>query len=147
MQDQFEKIAKNKALEVGGKQTFELLDKAIARFSESLKYSETGGQQIRSEITGYRKALLELYRAQVQSEAQAEHKVVEAVVPQTSQQKTTKPAERVTDLLEAKRVFKKEIADVMEQFADSYIEPDEATVLIMSAADSFADKVQKISNS
>ncbi len=147
MQDQFEKIAKNKALEAGGKQTFEMLDKAIARFSESLKYSETGGQQIRSEITGYRKALLELYRAQIQSEVQTEQKTAAAVAPPSKPVKTSKPFERAGDLLEAKRVFKKEIADVMEQFADSYIEPDEATVLIMSAADSFADKVHKISNS
>ncbi|MEI7843166.1 MAG: hypothetical protein WCI39_09045 [Gallionellaceae bacterium] len=146
MQDQFEKIAKNKALEAGGKQTFEMLDKAIARFSESLKYSEAGGQQIRSEITGYRKALLELYRAQIQSEVQAEQKTAVAVVQKAQQEQVTRPVERVTDLLEAKRVFKKEIADVMEQFADSYIEPDEATVLIMSAADSFADKVHKITN-
>ena len=141
MQDNFEKIAMNKALEVGGKKAFELLDESIQRFSESLHYTESGSKEIRSEIAGYRKGLLELFRAQVLNGVQIEPKID---TPQSKAHSGTKTAGNLTELNEAKRAFKKEISDVMEQLADSYIEPEDAKSLILSIAESFADKVQNM---
>ncbi len=143
MQDQFEKIAMNKALEVGGKKAFELLDESIQRFSESLRYTESGSKEIRSEIAGYRKGLLELFRAQVLGGAQPEPKIA---APLPNEHHQSRPAEHLSELNEARRVFNKEIVEVMEQLADSYIETEEATSLILSVATSFADKVQNICN-
>jgi hypothetical protein len=142
MQDHFEKIAMNKAIEVGGKKAFELLEESIQRFSESLRYTESGSKEIRSEIAGYRKGLLELYRDQVLGGIQPEAEIA-AALPDAHHEPQT--AEHISGLNETKRAFKKEILEVMEQLADSYIEAEEATALILSIAETFADKVQNIS--
>ena len=142
MQDHFEKIAMDKALEVGGKKAFELLDESIQRFKESLRYSETGGKEVRAEIAGYRKGLLELFRAQILKGEQIEPKPSTA---QLNDHHKSKPTEHLSDLVEAQNVFKKEITEAMEQLADSYIDTNDATSLILSAAEIYANKVQRIS--
>jgi hypothetical protein len=144
MQDHFEKIAMDKVLEVGGKKAFELLDESIERFNESLHYSETGGKEIRAEIAGYRKGLLELFRTQLLKGEKTE------TTPQTIQpndQHESKQSDHLSELAEARNIFKKEVTEAVEQLADSYIESEYAISLIVSASETFANKVQHISMS
>lgn len=142
MQDHFEKIAMDKALEAGGKRAFELLDESIHRFTESLRYSETGGKEIRSEIAGYRKGLLELFRAQILKGETIETKP-SAELNKDNQK--SMQSQHLSTLTEAGEIFKKEVSDAMEQLADTYIDSVDAKSLILSAAETYADKVQRIS--
>jgi hypothetical protein len=139
MQDHFEKVAMDKALEAGGKKAFELLDESIQRFTESLRYSETGGKEIRSEIAGYRKGLLELFRAQILKAESIEP------IPQADQPKVqpkSNQSKQLSELADAGDTFKKELSDAMEQLADSYIDARDAKSLVLSAAEAYAEKVR-----
>lgn len=139
MQDHFEKVAMDKALEVGGKKAFELLDESIQRFTESLRYSETGGKEIRSEIAGYRKGLLELFGAQI---LKAELSEPKPPADQPKNQHKPNPSKQLVELADAGDIFKKELSDAMEQLADSYIDSRDAKSLALSAAEAYAEKVR-----
>lgn len=147
MQDHFEKIAMDRALEVGGKKTFELLDESIKRFTESLQYTETGGKEIRSEIAGYRKGLLELFRTQLFCDAEHELKPAKLAAARHEESQGSKSTKPVADLREAQLGFEKEITAAIEQLADSYTTSDEATAAILAAARTFVEKVTPVSGS
>ena len=139
MQDHFEKVAMDKAIEAGGKKAFELLDEAIERFTESLKFTDAGGKELRSEIAGYRKGLLELYRTQLQNDSL--HEPVPAI-PEVvqAQHPSTQPVHSSRDLSEAHAVLEKEITGALEQFADSYTTLADTTSLILTAVGGFTER-------